>query len=175
MEEYKICTCCGQKKKLEDMKWRSRINNERSNLCKACDSAKKVKYQKKRKAEMEEIKITITKEQKEALKEKAKELNTTAGRYLKRLATEEQKQVVIYKEVENYSEVKTLLSQIGTELSKWGSNLNQLAKNSNIEVKGGFFNFGKKKDDNSEKINELAEVISDLKSKIYSMQEYLIK
>ena len=50
-----------------------------------------------------------------------------------------------------------------------------MAKNSNIEVKGGFFNFGKKKDDNTEKINELAEVINDLKSKVYSMQEYLIK
>ena len=59
-------------------------------------------------------------------------------------------------------------------MGKWGTNLNQWVKNINTEAKGGIFGF-RRKDDNSEKIQELLEVVKTLKEQNIEVMEYMVR
>ena len=174
-EETKKCNCCGQVKPIDQFKCASKLNGTYKNVCKQCDSEKQSKYAKKRRKENKEVKFMLTLDQYKALEDRSKELNTTPNKYIKRVILEDQGPIVITKEGENSAAIKELLSSIDYQLGKWGNNLNQWVKNINTEVKGGIFGFGRKKDDNSEKIEQLLEVVKTLKEQNTEAMEYMTR
>ena len=175
MEETKKCNCCGKVKPIEQFKCASKLEGTYKNVCKQCDSEKQSKYAKKRRKENKEEKFMLTLDQYKALEERSKELNTTPNKYIKRLVLEDKGPIVIIKEGENSAVIKELLSSIEYQQGKWGNNLNQWVKVANTEVKGGIFGFGRKKEDNSEKIEQLLEVSEIIKEKIIEAMEYMSK
>ena len=175
MEETKKCNCCGKIKPIDQFKCASKLEGTYKNVCKQCDSEKQIKYAKKRRKENKEVKFMLTLDQYKALEDKSKELNTTPNKYIKRVILEDKGPIVITKEGENSAAIKELLSSIDYQLSKWGTNLNQWVKNINTEAKGGIFGFGRKKDDNSEKIQELLEVVKTLKEQNIEAMEYMTR
>ena len=175
IQETKKCNKCGEVKPIEEFKYSSKINGTRTNLCKKCDNERRVALQKKRRKENKEVKFMLTLDQYKALEDRSKELNTTPNKYIKRVILEDQGPVVITKEGENSATIKELLSSIDYQLGKWGTNLNQWVKNINTEAKGGIFGFGRKKDDNSEKIQELLDVVKVLKEQNTEAMEYMTR
>ena len=173
MEETKKCNCCGKVKPIDQFKCASKLEGTYKNVCKQCDSEKQSKYAKKRRKENKEVKFMLTLDQYKALEDRSKELNTTPNKYIKRVILEDKGPIVITKEGENSAAIKDLLSNIYYELKRWGVNVNQIAKNSNIENKG--FSFFKKKDDNSEKIEQLLEVVKTLKEQNTEAMEYMTR
>ena len=117
----------------------------------------------------------LTLDQYKALEDRSKELNTTPNKYIKRVILEDQGPIVITKEGENSAAIKELLSSIDYQLGKWGTNLNQWVKNINTEAKGGIFGFGRKKDDNSEKIEQLLQIVKTLKEQNTEAMEYMTR
>jgi hypothetical protein len=175
MEETKKCNCCGQVKPIEQFKCASKLEGTYKNVCKQCDSEKQIKYAKKRRKENKEVKFMLTLDQYKALEERSKELNTTPNKYIKRVILEDHGPIVITKEGENSSAIKELLSSIDYQLGKWGNNLNQWVKVANTESKGGIFGFGKKKNDDSEKIQQLLEVVKTLQEQNTEVMEYMTR
>ena len=175
MEEMKRCNHCNELKPIEEFKWRSKKEGERTNLCKKCDNERRVALQKKRRKENKEVKFMLTLDQYKALEDRSKELNTTPNKYIKRVILEDQGPIVITKEGENSAAIKELLSSIDYQLGKWGTNLNQWVKNINTEAKGGIFGFGRKKDDNSEKIEQLLQIVKTLKEQNTEAMEYMTR
>lgn len=173
MEDVKKCNKCGEVKPIEEFKYSSKVNGTRTNLCKKCDNERRVALQKKRRKENKEVKFMLTMDQYKALEDKSKELNTTPNKYIKRVILEDKGPIVITKEGENSAAIKELLSNIYYELKRWGVNVNQMAKNSNIESKG--FSFFKKKDDQSEKIDKVLNVLEKLTIDNEKAMEYMTR
>lgn len=174
-EETKKCNCCGQVKPIEQFKCASKLNGTYKNVCKQCDSEKQSKYAKKRRKENKEVKFMLTLDQYKALEERSKQLNTTPNKYIKRVILEDQGPIVITKEGENSAAIKELLSSIDYQLGKWGTNLNQWVKNINTEAKGGIFGFGRKKNDDSEKMEQLLEIFEIVKEQHTEVMEYMTR
>ena len=173
MEDVKKCNKCGEVKPIEEFKYSSKINGTRTNLCKKCDNERRVALQKKRRKENKEVKFMLTLDQYKTLEDRSKELNTTPNKYIKRVILEDKGPIVITKEGENSAAIKELLSNIYYELKRWGVNVNQMAKNSNIESKG--FSFFKKKDDQSEKIDKVLNVLEKLTIDNEKAMEYMTR
>ena len=173
MEDVKKCNKCGEVKPIEEFKYSSKVNGTRTNLCKKCDNERRVALQKKRRKENKEVKFMLTLDQYKALEDRSKELNTTPNKYIKRVILEDKGPIVITKEGENSAAIKELLSNIYYELKRWGVNVNQMAKNSNIESKG--FSFFKKKDDQSEKIDKVLNVLEKLTIDNEKAMEYMTR
>ncbi len=173
IEETKKCNCCGSVKPIEQFKYANKKEGTYKNICKQCDSERQSKLQKKRRKENKEIKFMLTLDQFKVLEEKAKELNTTPNKYIKRVILEDKGPIVITKEGEHSLEIKDLLSKIEYHLSKWGTNLNQWVKNINTESKG--FSLFKKKDDHSEKMDQLLKAIDELRVDNEKAMEYMTR
>ena len=173
MEETKKCNCCGKIKPIDQFKCASKLEGTYKNVCKQCDSEKQSKYAKKRRKENKEVKFMLTLDQYKALEDRSKELNTTPNKYIKRVILEDKGPIVITKEGENSAAIKELLSNIYYELKRWGVNVNQIAKNSNIENKG--FSFFKKKDDQSEKLDKVLNVLEKLTIDNEKAMEYMTR
>lgn len=175
IQDVKKCNKCGEVKPIEDFKYSSKMNGTRTNLCKKCDNERRVALQKKRRKENKEVKFMLTLDQYKALEERSKQLNTTPNKYIKRVILEDQGPIVITKEGENSAAIKELLSSIDYQLSKWGTNLNQWVKNINTEAKGGIFGFGRKKNDDSEKMEQLLEIFEIVKEQHTEVMEYMTR
>ena len=131
--ETKRCISCKQEKPIEEFKYKNKRLGERTNLCKKCSNERNVKYPKKKK-DTKEVKISFTQEQAQVLLEKAREVNTTTGRYIKRLALEKPitETKIVYKDIERYEEINTMLSIFTNQVKRIGNNVNQIAYHMNI-------------------------------------------
>lgn len=132
--DTKRCICCKQEKPIEEFKFKNKRLGERTNLCKQCSNERNLKYQKKKKKDTKEVKLSFTQEQAQVLLEKAREVNTTTGRYIKRLALEKPitETKIVYKDIERYNEIKTMLSMFTNQVKRIGNNVNQIAYHMNI-------------------------------------------
>ncbi len=125
--ESKVCICCKQSKPIEEFKWRNKALNEKTNLCKKCSNERNKKYTRKKK-KTKDIHLSFTEEELSLIKEKAKEMNTTTGRCIKKIALGKKvEKEIIYKDIEKYGEIKAMLSMFTNQVKRCGNNLNQLA------------------------------------------------
>ena len=131
--ETKRCISCKKEKPIEEFKYSNKRLGERTNLCKECSNKRNAKYPKKKK-DTKEVKISFTQEQAQVLLEKAREVNTTTGRYIKRLALEKPiiETKIVYKDIERYNEIKSMLSMFTNQVKRIGNNVNQIAYHMNI-------------------------------------------
>lgn len=131
--ETKRCISCKQEKPIEEFKYSNKRLGERTNLCKQCSNKRNAKYPKKKK-DTKEVKLSFTQEQAQVLLEKAREVNTTTGRYIKRIALEKPitETKIVYKNIERYEEIRTMLSIFTNQVKRIGNNVNQIAYHMNI-------------------------------------------
>ena len=165
IEESKVCTCCKQTKPIEEFKWRNKKMGERTNLCKKCSNEKNIKYAKKRKKTTKRIELSFTEEEMALIKEHALENNTTTGRYIKKLALDKKiGKEIIWKDIEKYGEIKTMLSMFTNQVKRVGNNVNQLAYayNSTGEInQTGISNLPAYMEYVVKMLNQLEELIQD--------------